>query len=261
MLGGKHDKLRGLKAAGVAAAPTPLPLNTPSLRRENNGKDISTVLVPVGAQVWGAKTEEQPTSVAPSVPVAPALPQQTAAANSSGLAPWAQKKEDEASSAPVSRRHRSWVELESDEEDEEEEGEQQQHVAPVAPAAVPLKQVPSALQSQQQQQQQSGVGLKSAPLEPQRSVKDYSAVSSRLSADSSRVGYSDRDREREYDDSGAYYPQQQQSRYQQDVRYQGNGGWGRGRYDGEYERDFRNRASMDVRPGHHDDDKVCSCTH
>jgi hypothetical protein len=255
VLSGKHDKLRGLKAAGVAAAPTPLPLNTPSLKRENNGKDISTVLVPVGTQVWGTKTEEQPTSVAPSVPVAPSLPQQAASVQPSGLAPWAQKKEDEASSAPVSRRHRSWNELESDEDDEEEE-EEQQHATPVAPPALPLKQPSSALQSQQQQQQ-SGLGLQSKPLESRRSVQDGSAISSRFSAPSSRVGYGVSDRE--YDDSGAYYPQQ--SRYQQDARYQGNGGWGRGGYDGENEKDFRNRASMDVRSGHHDDDKVYTCLH
>ena len=55
VLGTKPDKSRGLKSVGVAAAPTPIPLNTPSLKRENNGKDINTVLVPVGgSSVWGS---------------------------------------------------------------------------------------------------------------------------------------------------------------------------------------------------------------
>ena len=51
------------KSVGSAAAPVaaPVPMNTPSLRRENGGKDVTINLVPVSsgnnAAVWGGPAE------------------------------------------------------------------------------------------------------------------------------------------------------------------------------------------------------------
>lgn len=76
------------KAIGGAAAPTatlaPVPLNTPSVKRENNGRDPSVNLVPVrNAGVWGQSGNSAEEAAGESRPAA----QSTAALTKP--APWA----------------------------------------------------------------------------------------------------------------------------------------------------------------------------
>lgn len=116
------------KTVGPAAAPTPL--NTPSLRRENKGRDINVALVPSGGSgVWGqsqtsaasdSKTSEEAPALAATTPsLAPSL--------SAKPAPWAKQSSANAdakdialaetkTSVPVSRQ-KSWAEVDSDEEE------------------------------------------------------------------------------------------------------------------------------------------------
>ena len=127
----------GLKALGVAAAPTPL--NTPSLKRENNGRDVNAVLVPVGSGVWGNKSGgEEKLGHEDEVSSQQQLAQEnmpvSAPVTAPKAAPWAlqQKSDSKPPSAPrddpykerKSSRLRSWMDEDSDEdsgpEDEEE---------------------------------------------------------------------------------------------------------------------------------------------
>lgn len=55
------SKIRDTAASGNLA--TPVPVNTPSMRSENNGQDISVPLVPSGGVGWGAN--KQPASPPP----------------------------------------------------------------------------------------------------------------------------------------------------------------------------------------------------
>jgi hypothetical protein len=113
------------KAIGGAAAPTatvaPIPLNTPSVRRENNGRDPSVNLVPsrTAAPIWGQGTEEHSPEIKHSAPSAPVV---------SKPAPWAKPAqsggeagtEDTAKPAPAPRvQSTNWadVEVDSDEDD------------------------------------------------------------------------------------------------------------------------------------------------
>lgn len=138
-------KPTGTKVAGIAAAPTPL--NTPSLKSENSGKDILVNLVPVGSSgaVW---TSEGKVDAAASTTSAPPSEKPPA----SRPAPWASRSGEEGSApppAPVStstpptrslKAMKNWADDDSESDTEDIAREQ-----PVPSRAPP---------SQQQQQQQ-----------------------------------------------------------------------------------------------------------
>ena len=80
------DKGKVGKSIGSAAAP--IPMNTPSLRRENKGRDVSVSLVPAGsaAGVWGGASSE-PKNDGYQAVAGTALPNNNVLGKSSG-APW-----------------------------------------------------------------------------------------------------------------------------------------------------------------------------
>ena len=138
MLGNKSGSNKGvLKALGVAAAPTPL--NTPSLKRENNGRDVNAVLVPVGSGVWGNKGgaeerqgdfEDTSTQQEPTKPTSEAV-SATEPVSAPKTAPWAVKENSDRKPATSqdpnkekkSSRLRSWIVEDSDDDSSEDEEE------------------------------------------------------------------------------------------------------------------------------------------
>lgn len=108
------------RAIGGAAAPTasiaPIPLNTPSVKRENNGRDPSVNLLPSrNAGIWGQGGEDgngEPRYASQTAPIAPKP------------APWAKpaastEQSTEAASKPAAAT-RNWadVDVDSDEDDD-----------------------------------------------------------------------------------------------------------------------------------------------
>ncbi|EGB01936.1 hypothetical protein AURANDRAFT_72901, partial [Aureococcus anophagefferens] len=90
VLGNKSEKSSAAKAAAVVA---PTPMNTPSLRRENRGQDLSIKLVPSGGGGWAKEEAPEPPPEEQKRKLAPP------SASSPALAPWAKKPEDGASPA------------------------------------------------------------------------------------------------------------------------------------------------------------------
>ena len=88
------DKGRVGKSVGSAAAP--IPMNTPSLRRENKGRDVSVTLVPAGnaAGVWGGAASE-PKNDGYQAVAGTALPNANHIGGKSSSAPWMMGKSPE----------------------------------------------------------------------------------------------------------------------------------------------------------------------
>ena len=91
----QSDKGRVGKSIGSAAAP--IPMNTPSLRRENKGRDVSVSLVPAGsaAGVWGGAASE-PKNDGYQAVAGTALPNANNVGGKSTGAPWMTGKSPEA---------------------------------------------------------------------------------------------------------------------------------------------------------------------
>ena len=103
------DKGRVGKSIGSAAAP--IPMNTPSLRRENKGRDVSVTLVPAGsaAGVWGGATSE-PKNDGYQAVAGTALPNAggvSGAGGKSPTAPWMIRKSPETGLGVYREEHSS----------------------------------------------------------------------------------------------------------------------------------------------------------
>ena len=110
-----------------AAVTVPIPVNTPSLRMENKGKDVNVNLIPLGsAGVWGASSSsaadstEQANAAPVSVPT-------TVHPSVSKPAPWATKSVQNTSdtggdghAGKPMERQKSWADTDSDEDDDKE---------------------------------------------------------------------------------------------------------------------------------------------
>jgi hypothetical protein len=144
VLAGPQTKTRFARAIGGAAAPVaaaPIPLNTPSMKKENNGKDVNVTLVPVGTNgVWGSNASAPVPEVKPLEEI---IQQQKVAAApviSSKPAPWAKSiapndstpAAAESSKPAIAKTRRNWAEAE---EEEEEDNDPRDAKAPVTQAA------------------------------------------------------------------------------------------------------------------------------
>lgn len=91
----QSDKGRVGKSIGSAAAP--IPMNTPSLLRENKGRDVSVSLVPAGsaAGVWGGAASE-PKNDGYQAVAGTALPSTSNIGGKSSSTPWMTGKSPEA---------------------------------------------------------------------------------------------------------------------------------------------------------------------
>lgn len=112
-----HDKSRGIKSLGIAAVPTPI--NVPSQRKENRGKE-SFLPTPIPSnesqKVWGQSNGEQTASSKSDNPAAPA----PAVSSSPRPSPWNIPKPSHGSeAAPKQVSMPRWAEAESDDDEEE----------------------------------------------------------------------------------------------------------------------------------------------
>lgn len=109
-----------------AAVTVPIPVNTPSLRMENKGKDVNVNLIPLGsAGVWGASSSSSAESTE-QANAAPVSVPTTVHPSVSKPAPWATKSVQNTidtggdGHAGKPERQKSWADTDSDEDDDKE---------------------------------------------------------------------------------------------------------------------------------------------
>ena len=115
------DMKRVGKSVGSAAAPVaaPVPMNTPSLRRENGGKDVNVNLIATaGSVVWGGPSDAPKQDGYQAVSGAPPPPPTSPAATMPKTAPWAKSDDSSSGGAPVVSMKKNWADVDSDDENE-----------------------------------------------------------------------------------------------------------------------------------------------
>lgn len=105
------------KTITSVAATAPTPLNTPSLRKENKGKDVNVAIVPTGnLSVWGgpsSQSNQQTPTTAPEVKPIESSQSTVPQAVRSTSAPWAKLSDN---SVRQSTTKKNWADEESDDE-------------------------------------------------------------------------------------------------------------------------------------------------
>ena len=122
------DMKRVGKSVGSAAAPVaaPVPMNTPSLRREKGGKDVNINLIAAaGSVVWGGPSDapkqdgyQAVSGVPQPPPSSPPGPPPSLSTTLPKTAPWAKSDDSSSSGAPVVSMKKNWADVDSDDENE-----------------------------------------------------------------------------------------------------------------------------------------------